>query len=141
MAQLFRLNEKWPYPLTPSEYVRRQFHVSFQDDPVAVACRHVTGLSTIVWGNDYPHAEGTFRGSRELIAQAARRPPRRRAGRAGRRHVGRAPRLRAEGDRVALRPPGVFGQEDAIPRMKMSANGFATSRADTRPPALSHRYV
>ena len=69
MAQLFRLNEKWPYPLTPSEYVQRQFHVSFQDDPVAVACRHVTGLSTIVWGNDYPHAEGTFRGSRELIAK------------------------------------------------------------------------
>ena len=68
MAQLFRLNEKWPYPLKPSEYVRRQFHVSFQDDPVAVACRHITGLSTIVWGNDYPHAEGTFRGSRELIA-------------------------------------------------------------------------
>jgi hypothetical protein len=67
MAQLFRLNEKWPYPLTPSEYVRRQFHVSFQDDPVAVACRHLTGLSSIVWGNDYPHAEGTFRGSRELM--------------------------------------------------------------------------
>jgi predicted TIM-barrel fold metal-dependent hydrolase len=69
MAQLFRLNEKWPYPLLPSEYVRRQFHVSFQDDPVAVACRHITGVSSIVWGNDYPHAEGTFRGSRELIAQ------------------------------------------------------------------------
>ena len=68
MAQLFKLNEKWPYPLMPSEYVQRQFHVSFQDDPVAVACRHITGLSTIVWGNDYPHAEGTFRGSRELIA-------------------------------------------------------------------------
>jgi hypothetical protein len=69
MAQLFRLNEKWPYPLAPSEYVRRQFHVSFQDDPVAVACRHITGVSSIVWGNDYPHAEGTFRGSRELIAR------------------------------------------------------------------------
>ena len=69
MAQLFRLNEKWPYPLMPSEYVRRQFHVSFQDDPVAVACRHLTGLSTIVWGNDYPHAEGTFRGSQELLAR------------------------------------------------------------------------
>jgi amidohydrolase family protein len=69
MAQLFRLNEKWPYPLMPSEYVQRQFHVSFQDDPVAVACRHITGLSSIVWGNDYPHAEGTFRGSRELIAR------------------------------------------------------------------------
>ena len=81
MAQLFRLNEKWPYPLMPSEYVRRQFHVSFQDDPVAVACRHVTGLSTIVWGNDYPHAEGTFRGSRELIASQFAGRPRRRAGR------------------------------------------------------------
>lgn len=67
MAQLFRLNEKWPYPLKPSEYVARQFHVQFQDDPVALACRHITGLSTLVWGNDYPHAEGTFRGSRELI--------------------------------------------------------------------------
>jgi hypothetical protein len=53
----------------PSDYVKRQFHVSFQDDPVAVACRHITGLSSIVWGNDYPHAEGTFRGSRELIAK------------------------------------------------------------------------
>ncbi|MDZ7675454.1 MAG: amidohydrolase family protein [Acidimicrobiales bacterium] len=67
MAQLFKLNEKWPYPLKPSEYVQRQFHVQFQDDPVAVACRHITGISTIVWGNDYPHAEGTFRGSRELL--------------------------------------------------------------------------
>ena len=36
---------------------------------MAVACRHVTGLSTIVWGNDYPHAEGTFGGSRELLAK------------------------------------------------------------------------
>jgi predicted TIM-barrel fold metal-dependent hydrolase len=69
VAQLFRLNDKWPYPLMPSEYVQRQFHVSFQDDPVAVACRHITGLTSIVWGNDYPHAEGTFRGSRELIAK------------------------------------------------------------------------
>src|SRR3954469_10723929 len=68
MAQLFRLNEKWPYPLRPSEYVQRQFHVQFQDDPVAVACRHLTGLSSIVWGNDYPHAEGTFGGSRKLLA-------------------------------------------------------------------------
>jgi hypothetical protein len=69
MARMFDVNEKWPYPLRPSEYVRRQFHVSFQDDPVALACRHVTGVSTLVWGSDYPHAEGTFRGSRELIAR------------------------------------------------------------------------
>jgi predicted TIM-barrel fold metal-dependent hydrolase len=69
MGRIFDLNEKWPYPLRPSEYVQRQIHVQFQDDPVAVACRHLTGLSTLVWGSDYPHAEGTFRGSRELIAK------------------------------------------------------------------------
>ena len=67
MAQLFRLNERWPYPLMPSEYVQRQIHVSFQEDPVAIACRHVTGISTLVWGADYPHAEGTFMHSREVI--------------------------------------------------------------------------
>ena len=67
MARLFKLNEKWPYPLLPSEYVKRQFHVQFQDDPVAVACRHITGVGTLMWGNDYPHAEGTFRGSRRLL--------------------------------------------------------------------------
>ena len=68
MARLFRLNEKWLYPMKPSEYVQRQFHVSFQDDPTAVAARNITGVSTIIWGNDYPHAEGTFRHSQELIA-------------------------------------------------------------------------
>ncbi|HWI43146.1 MAG TPA: amidohydrolase family protein [Nocardioides sp.] len=69
MARLFLLNDKWPYDLMPSEFVRRQFHVNFQDDPMAVACRNLTGISTLVWGNDYPHAEGTFRGSQELIKQ------------------------------------------------------------------------
>ena len=67
MAQLFRLNERWPYPLRPSEYVGRQIHVSFQEDPVAIACRHLTGISTLMWGADYPHAEGTFMHSRESI--------------------------------------------------------------------------
>ena len=31
------------------------------------AARHITGLSTVIWGSDYPHAEGTFRGSRALV--------------------------------------------------------------------------
>jgi predicted TIM-barrel fold metal-dependent hydrolase len=69
MTRMFDVNEKWPHPLKPSEYVRRQFHVSFQDDPIAVATRNITGLPTLIWGSDYPHAEGTFRGSQELIAQ------------------------------------------------------------------------
>ena len=58
MAQLFRLNEKWPYPLTPSEYVQRQFHVQFQDDPVAIACRHITGAVDARVGQRLPARRG-----------------------------------------------------------------------------------
>jgi predicted TIM-barrel fold metal-dependent hydrolase len=69
MGRLFAVNARWPWPLKPSEYVRRQIHVQFADDPTAVQARHITGLSTIIWGNDYPHAEGTFRSSAEAIAE------------------------------------------------------------------------
>jgi predicted TIM-barrel fold metal-dependent hydrolase len=69
MGRLFAVNAKWPWPLKPSEYVQRQIHVQFADDPIAVKARHITGLSTIMWGNDYPHAEGTFRDSDECIAE------------------------------------------------------------------------
>src|SRR5579862_5339363 len=66
-GRLFNINEKWPYPLKPSEYVKRNIRVQFADDPVAVQSRHITGVETIYWGNDYPHAEGTFLGSQEVI--------------------------------------------------------------------------
>ncbi|WP_460062971.1 amidohydrolase family protein [Streptomyces sp. YKOK-I1] len=68
MGRLFTINEKWPYPLKPSEYIQRQIHVQFADDPTAVRARHITGVSTIMWGNDYPHAEGTFRSSADCVA-------------------------------------------------------------------------
>ena len=69
MGRLFTINDKWPYPLKPSEYIQRQIHVQFADDPTAVKARHITGLTTVMWGNDYPHAEGTFRSSAECIAE------------------------------------------------------------------------
>jgi predicted TIM-barrel fold metal-dependent hydrolase len=68
MGRLFNVNGQWPYPLKPSEYLRRQIKVQLADDRVAVQARHITGLETLVWGNDYPHAEGTFRGSRDCVA-------------------------------------------------------------------------
>jgi hypothetical protein len=68
MGRLFNINGQWPYPLKPSEYLRRQIHVQLADDRIAVQARHITGMSTLVWGNDYPHAEGTFRGSEECVA-------------------------------------------------------------------------
>ena len=131
MAQLFRLNEKWPYPLMPSEYVQRQFHVQFQDDPVAVACRHITGLSTVMWGNDYPHAEGTFRGSQELLAAAVRRRPRRRAQGDRRRHARRPARLRAGPGLTGLSGLGI-GRHDVTSQPTSSGGGRDRARFDGR---------
>ena len=36
---------------------------------MAVQARHITGVDTIYWGNDYPHAEGTFLGSQAVISE------------------------------------------------------------------------
>jgi predicted TIM-barrel fold metal-dependent hydrolase len=51
----------------PSFYLRRQTHVTFQDDPVAVHNIALTGPEVLLWGNDYPHIEGTFPESRQAI--------------------------------------------------------------------------
>ena len=82
MAQLFRLNEKWPYPLMPSEYVRRQFHISFQDDPVAIACRHITGSVDHRVGQrlparrrDVPREPGADREAARAISRPTSGPP------------------------------------------------------------------
>ena len=53
----------------PSFYLKRQAHATFQDDPVAVAARGFTGNFPLLWGNDYPHDEGTWPHSREAIAR------------------------------------------------------------------------
>lgn len=46
--------------LLPSELIRRQCAATFMYDPVAIHNRHITGLDTLMWGNDYPHPEGTW---------------------------------------------------------------------------------
>jgi predicted TIM-barrel fold metal-dependent hydrolase len=45
---------------TPSTFIRRQCHATFMVDPVAIANRNVTGTECLIWGNDYPHPEGTW---------------------------------------------------------------------------------
>ena len=53
----------------PSNYVRRQLACTFMYDPVAVKMREITGLDSLMWGNDYPHAEGVFPDSQEMVAK------------------------------------------------------------------------
>ena len=38
-------------------------------DPVAVANREFTGVGTLMWGNDYPHPEGTWPHSQARCAE------------------------------------------------------------------------
>jgi predicted TIM-barrel fold metal-dependent hydrolase len=46
----------------------RHIHCTFQNDPVAIANLPLTGPRTLMWGNDYPHDEGTYPRSQEVIA-------------------------------------------------------------------------
>jgi predicted TIM-barrel fold metal-dependent hydrolase len=55
--------------MRPSELIRRQCAATFMFDPVAVNNRHITGLETLMWGNDYPHPEGTWPSSQEVAAK------------------------------------------------------------------------
>lgn len=52
----------------PSQIIREQVKASFQHDRACIAARHVTGVESILWASDYPHAEGTFPRSKEIIS-------------------------------------------------------------------------
>ena len=60
----------WAEPklnMKPSEYFQRQGYATFGDDPVGLMTREVIGVDSLMWGSDYPHNEGTFPHSREVI--------------------------------------------------------------------------
>ena len=54
--------------LKPSELIRRQCAATFMYDPVAINNRGTTGVETLMWGNDYPHPEGTWPESQAVNA-------------------------------------------------------------------------
>ena len=54
--------------MKPSEIVERQIYVSFQFDRACVMSRKVTGTKPLMWGADYPHHEGTFPHSKQVLA-------------------------------------------------------------------------
>jgi predicted TIM-barrel fold metal-dependent hydrolase len=54
--------------IMPSEIVARQVSCSFQFDRACIMARSVTGTKAMMWGSDYPHHEGTFPKSKDVIA-------------------------------------------------------------------------
>lgn len=54
-------------PLRPSEYFKRQGYVTITDDAVALNNLEFVGADRLLWGNDYPHDEGTWPESQSMI--------------------------------------------------------------------------
>ena len=68
----FQQYEGWVRPILPERpgfYIRNQVHGTFQVDPVAVDCLERTGVAPLLWGSDFPHAEGTFPHSRKSVKE------------------------------------------------------------------------
>jgi predicted TIM-barrel fold metal-dependent hydrolase len=81
LQTLDQINEKrhmWINPrlsLKPSEYFKRQGAATFCDDEVGLRNRDITGVESLLWGNDYPHDEGTFPYSQSVIERVFKGVP------------------------------------------------------------------
>ena len=53
--------------LEPSEYFRRQFYATFEDDEAGVLTRHLIGVDNLIWGNDYPHHDSIWPNSQAVL--------------------------------------------------------------------------
>lgn len=53
----------------PSEIVRDQVHCSFQNDPGCLLTYKLLSIDNFLFATDYPHSEGTFPFSRQLVEQ------------------------------------------------------------------------
>lgn len=55
--------------MIPSDFFHRNIFMSFQEDAVGIRLRDIIGVDNLVWGADYPHPEGTWPRSREILAE------------------------------------------------------------------------
>lgn len=71
MDEVYEAHEPFVRPklsLTPREIIARQVAASFQTDRACIMARSVTSPRALMWGADYPHHEGTFPRSKEVLA-------------------------------------------------------------------------
>ena len=68
-----RPKERSPYrfkgDMLPSDFFRRNVFLGFQEDALGIQLRHVIGVDSLLWGSDYPHFEGTFPRSRQILEE------------------------------------------------------------------------
>lgn len=53
----------------PSQIIDDQVYAGFQHDRACILTTHLPGGKNVMWGSDYPHAEGTFPISRPITEQ------------------------------------------------------------------------
>jgi predicted TIM-barrel fold metal-dependent hydrolase len=72
MDEAFEEHEQWVNPkldAPPSISVRRQCHVTLGADRAPLLAREITGVEPLLWASDYPHPEGTFPESQQVVAR------------------------------------------------------------------------
>ena len=53
--------------MLPSDYFHRNVFVGFQGDALGIRLRDLIGVDNLLWGSDYPHPEGTFPKSQDIL--------------------------------------------------------------------------
>jgi len=72
MDEAFEEHQSWVKPkldAPPSEYAKRQCHVTLGADRAPILTREITGVEPLLWASDYPHPEGTFPESQRIVEE------------------------------------------------------------------------
>ena len=63
----YRFGDQGGLTMDPSEYWRRNFLATFEDDAAVVRVRDLIGVKTLMWANDYPHGDSIWPESQETL--------------------------------------------------------------------------
>jgi predicted TIM-barrel fold metal-dependent hydrolase len=55
----------------PSEYIRENVYLTFQDDWVAFRVAELMNVDRLMWANDFPHSDATWPDSQALLTEHA----------------------------------------------------------------------
>jgi predicted TIM-barrel fold metal-dependent hydrolase len=72
MDEAFEEHQQWVNPklaAPPSHYAKTQCYVTLGADRAPLLAREITGVDPLLWASDYPHPEGTFPKSQEIVAR------------------------------------------------------------------------
>jgi predicted TIM-barrel fold metal-dependent hydrolase len=70
MDEAARSHADWVKPKLsrpPSEIIRTNVHATFQNDKAILLTLDVTGVPSLLWGSDYPHLEGTWPRTQQVL--------------------------------------------------------------------------